>query len=133
MHKPGAFVGTTLQFRFQCVKCTAKPDKNLFPAVRIVTRRVQTLAEWQQHEVRLNGVLVGTIDRKAQVGEEYEFVFSFQPQVLRVAPGNYWELPPDKVNHLSITLGLGGFGLEDSFDVMRVQVTEVEAHYDLGA
>jgi hypothetical protein len=115
-HKP-LFVGTTLRFEFQVTKVTADPNAGKFPTVKIGTLRVQTFQEWQQHEVRINGYLVGTID-KSSAGPQ-EFVFPFQPRVLKVDTDGHqpFELPLELVNTLTLQLGEGGYGLNDSFDV----------------
>lgn len=59
-HDP-LFVGTTIRFDFQVTDITADPSSGTFPTIKIGTLRVQTLQEWQQHEVRLNNYLIGTI------------------------------------------------------------------------
>lgn len=115
-HDP-LFVGNMLRFDFQCTKITADPNSGNFPIVKIGTGRVQTFQEWQQHEVQLNSFLIGTIDR---VGAgPHEFEFPFQPRVLRLDRDQRrpFELPLELINTLSIMIGKGGFGLNDSFDV----------------
>ncbi|PQO40750.1 hypothetical protein C5Y96_01235 [Blastopirellula marina] len=114
-HTP-LFIGTQIRLTFQCREITADVNSGSFPAIKIGTQRVQTFQEWQQHEVLLNGFLVGTID-KASSGPQ-EFVFPFQPRVLKVdATAQPHELPLDAVNVLTVQIGSGGFGLNDSFDV----------------
>ncbi|MGH9906011.1 MAG: hypothetical protein ACRD8U_10585 [Pyrinomonadaceae bacterium] len=118
-HEP-LFIGATLRFEFQVTEVTADPNQGNFPTVKIGTLRVQTFQEWQQHEVRMNGYLIGTID-KSSAGPQ-EFRFAFQLRVLKVDESNHQphELPLDLVNTLVIQLGEGGFGLNDSFDIEYV-------------
>ena len=91
-HAP-VFIGTTLRIVFQVTKDESDIPNGVFPQIRILTERVDTHQEWQQHPVRLNGYLIATIDRAPAT--PYEFVFAFQPRVLRVdtKPHDPWEMP----------------------------------------
>ena len=113
------FIGTSLRLTFQCTAVTADVNKAEFPTLRFQTARVQTFQEWQQHEVRVNGVLVGTIDKQQEdPAGGFLFEFPFQQRVLKVdTTPNPWECPLASVNVLEVALGSGGFGLEDSFDI----------------
>jgi len=128
------FVGTTLCFRFQARKCTADVSEGRFPAINVRASGVDTLQDWQQHEVRLNGVLVGTIEKRdsSSPDEAVLFSFPFQPRVLRLDEReDYYNMPLDRVNELTVTLCAGGFGLEDSFTVSEIEITETVLHFSL--
>lgn len=118
-HQP-LFIGTTLCFEFQVTEVTADPNAGDFPTIKIGTLRVQTFQEWQQHEVRMNNYLIGTIDKPSAGPQVFEF--PFQPRVLKVDEDHHQphELPLELVNNLVIKLGEGGFGLNDSFDIQYI-------------
>ncbi len=133
------WVGTTLRFLFQVKECheihkvyksTSNPDNYIYPSVVIGTRYVKTWNSWQQHEVKINGFLIGTIGNNPSIEkhpinpEEPEppdvkqFIFTLQPKILKVCDASELQLvPQDKVNVLSVDMGTGGFGWNDSFIV----------------
>ena len=141
------WVGTTLRFLFQVKECheihkvykgSKKPDDYTYPQVVIGTRYVKTWEDWQQHEVKINGLLIGTICNhpsvkehpinpvKPEPPEAKEFVFKLQPKILKVSDAVELHLvPQDKVNILSIDMGTGGFGFNDSFIIDYIDLENV--------
>ncbi|MDJ0775911.1 MAG: hypothetical protein QNJ49_21225 [Mastigocoleus sp. MO_167.B18] len=131
------WVGTTLKFLFQVKeyheihkvnKGTNNSDDYIYPLVIIGTRYVKTWEDWQQHEVKINDFLIGTIcnysssekhptnSLEPEPPEAKQFIFKLQPKILRVSDAMEPHLvPQDKVNILSIDMGTGGFGFNDSF------------------
>lgn len=128
------FIGTRLRLVFQVTKDLSAPDNGVFPEIRVTASRVTTYQEWQQHTVRLNGQLIGTIDRppdaQAATPGSHVFSFPFDPRLLRVdpktPPHEPWKLPLSFVNTLDIELGAAGFGLNDSFELEYIDFENLE-------
>ncbi len=146
------WVGTTLRFLFQVKECHAvhqvykgNPcrDEYIYPQVIIKTRYVKTWEDWQQHEVRLNGCLIGTISNHSSTQnhplhptqpedpENRTFIFKVQPKIIKVSGAIETHLvPQDKVNVLSIEMGTGGFGLNDSFVLDSIELENILTNLD---
>ena len=146
------WVGTTLRFLFQVKECheihqvhkgSTSGDEYIYPLVIIRTRYVKTWEDWQQHEVRLNDCLIGTIcnhsssnnhpinPTKPEPPEAKEFIFKVQPKIVKVSEAMEPHLvPQDRVNVLSINMGTGGFGLNDSFVIDYIELRNVITNLD---
>jgi len=123
-HSP-QFIGTTLRLRFQISKDKSDPSNNVFPEVSIEVSRVGSWHAWQQHEVWFNSHLIGTINLQNSATQVLSF--PVQPKIINVdASANLWDVPQDKINELTINLGSGGFGLNDSFDINFIEISNVD-------
>jgi len=121
---PAQFAGTQLRLVFRVSIDNSDPTQNLFPEIEVEVSRVGAWHPWQQHEVWLNGYLIGTVNLKS--GAATTLIFPFQPKIMRVDPTpNIWEVAQENVNELVIKLGSGGFGLNDSFDLNRIEINNV--------
>ena len=146
------WVGTSLKFLFQVKeyheihklhKGTSNQDDYIYPLVIIRTKYVKTWEDWQQHEVRINGFLIGTISNYSssenhpinpvnpEAPETKEFIFKLQPKILKVSDAAETHLvPQDKVNVLSIEMGTGSFGLNDSFVIDDIELRNFITNLD---
>lgn len=146
------WVGTTLRFLFQVKECheihkvhkgTSNGDEYIYPLVVIRTRYVKTWEDWQQHEVKINDFLIGTIYNHSssekhpinpvepELPEEKDFIFKLQPKILKVSDAVEPHLvPQDKVNVLSIDMGTGGFGFNDSFVIDYIDIENFITNLD---
>ena len=146
------WVGSTLRFLFQVKECheihkvykgNKNPDNYTYPQVVIETRYVKTWEDWQQHEVKINGFLIGTISNYPSIDnhpinavnseppEARRFVFKLQPKILKISDAQEPHLvPQDKVNVLSIDIGTGGFGFNDSFVIDYINLENVITNLD---
>jgi len=118
------FVGTTLRFIFRVSKDLSNPMENIFPEVKIEVARVGTWHQWQQHEVYLNSYLIGTVNLKED--SPTVLTFPFQPKLLKIDTKENYQVEQKNVNELIVKLGSGGFGLNDSFNVNWIELTNIE-------
>ena len=130
------WVGSLLKFYFQVKKTPeiienpTTPVTYIFPTIRIGTKYVETWMEWQQHEVRINDYLVGTIRNLPEMPSKNTFIFKFQPKILKVHEAESLEkVPQDKINFLTIEMGTGGLGLNDSFTLEYIELENVETNF----
>ena len=134
-HSEATWIGTILKFPFQVKKMPKiienpnAPGTYIFPTIQIDTKEVETWLEWQQHEVRINDYLIGTIRNLPKVFTVNHFIFKFQPKILKIdSSDNLEDLRQDRVNFLTIELGTGGFGLNDSFIIEQIEIENVETN-----
>ncbi|MDJ0715337.1 MAG: hypothetical protein QNJ54_14110 [Prochloraceae cyanobacterium] len=138
-NQQATWIGTLLKFPFQVKKMPKiienpqSPNTYIFPTIKIKTQQVETWLEWQQHEVRINDFLIGTIRNLPQIFSKNNlnnFVFQFQPKILKIdSSDNLEDISQYKVNYLTIELGTGGFGLNDSFIVQQIEIENVETNF----
>lgn len=122
---PSPYAGTQLRLVFRVSKDNSDPGQNVFPEIEIEVSRAGAWHLWQQHEVWLNGHLIGTIN--LQDGAPAVLIFPFQPKIMKVddTPNN-WEVAQENINELVVKLGSGGYGLNDSFDLKRIEVNNID-------
>ena len=137
-NKQATWIGTILKFPFQVKKMPKiienpqSPNSYIFPTIKIKTQQVETWLEWQQHEVRINDFLIGTIRNLPQIFSQNNlnnFIFQFQPKILKVdSSENLEDISQYRVNYLTIELGTGGFGFNDTFIIKQIEIENVETN-----